>query len=60
MNRKRNRGKTLWQFQVPGGRQSMWYSPTWPSAPGCSCSGSMMTGCASSRITTFKLVSPGD
>jgi hypothetical protein len=23
-----NRGKTLWQYQVPGGRQGMWYSPT--------------------------------
>ncbi|AZF13698.1 hypothetical protein C4J92_0181 [Pseudomonas sp. R3-18-08] len=23
-----NSGKKLWQFQVPGGRQGMWYSPT--------------------------------
>lgn len=23
-----NKGKTLWQYQVPGGRQGMWYSPT--------------------------------
>lgn len=29
-----NRGKTLWQFQVPGGRQGMWYSPTPDVVPG--------------------------
>jgi hypothetical protein len=29
-----NRGKTLWQFQVPGGRQGMRYSPTPDVVPG--------------------------
>ncbi|MFJ3485586.1 polymorphic toxin type 46 domain-containing protein [Pseudomonas sp. NPDC090202] len=29
-----NSGKKLWQFQVPGGRQGMWYSPTPDVVPG--------------------------
>ncbi|MNJ59788.1 hypothetical protein D3C77_554870 [compost metagenome] len=28
-----NAGKNLWQYQVPGGRQGMWYSPTPDVAP---------------------------
>ncbi|MBP0953939.1 polymorphic toxin type 46 domain-containing protein [Pseudomonas alliivorans] len=29
-----NSGKKLWQYQVPGGRQGMWYSPTPDIVPG--------------------------